>query len=291
MDADAETLMEPRSDQAESLRRMMARRQGSARIVAVVSGKGGVGRTNLAVALGVAAAQRGQRSVVVDCDLEMACIDSLLQLEAQYNLLHVLAGERSIREVAVDGPGGLRIVTGPLGAEPSPELRGGDLERLHEALADLAGESDLVLLDMPAGASPYVVEVAARADDILLVAVPEPTSVAAAYALIKVLGGQPTAPQVHLVVNMASGRREAARVREGMLEVTGRYLGTRFSYVGHVRKDPLIGLAVKRRASFLLEFPYGRSSADLLRVHGALAGERLQEGDGLLRRVASFLGM
>src|SRR5215470_8871484 len=157
------------------------------RVVAVASGKGGVGKTNLTANLAVALAACGQRVCILDADLGLANLDVLLGLTPTTNLLHVLSGERRLAEVMLDGPAGVRVIPAASGTEELTALAPAERLRLLDEVDSLDGSLDVLLVDTAAGISANVLHFAAAAADVLVVITPEPTALTDAYALVKVL--------------------------------------------------------------------------------------------------------
>jgi MinD-like ATPase involved in chromosome partitioning or flagellar assembly len=186
-------------DQATGLRALAARRRAfdpgrrlgeTTRVVAVTSGKGGVGKTSVAVNLGVALARRGKRVIVLDCDLGTANVDVMLGLHPRYSLQHVLSRQRRLDEVAVTGPSGLRIIPGGSGLPELANLTDERREELLAIFAQLDGHADILLLDTGAGISANVLRFVVAAGEAIVVTTPEPPAVTDAYALIKVASQQ-----------------------------------------------------------------------------------------------------
>ena len=156
-------------------------------VIAVASGKGGVGKTNVVANLAIALQRRGKRVVVIDADLGLANLDTLLGLNPHATLRHVLRGECSIKEVLVEGPAGIRIVPAASGYEDLTQLSDGQRLTLLDQVDSLDGDFDVLLIDTGAGISANVLFFATAAQETLVVVTPEPTSLTDAYALIKVL--------------------------------------------------------------------------------------------------------
>lgn len=283
------------TDQADSLRRMVAGRSeagsatGRARTIALISGRGGVGKTNLAAGLAVLAGRAGRRVVLVDCAFGLANVDLLFEVDPPHNLTHVFSGEKEVRDCLVHVADGVRILAGVNGVARLANMESAERAGLLERLREIQTEADLVLLDAGCGVGDNVMEVAAMADAVLLVTVPEPTATWAAYASVKVLARRGEAPHVGLVVNRAAHRGEAERVAEKLGRVVREHLGVELHFWGYVLEDPHVPVAVKRQRPFVLEFPRCPATACLERV-----AERLGDGagpappGGVLSRLSSW---
>lgn len=273
-----------------------------ARIITVSSGKGGVGKTNTCVNLAIALTRLGKRITLLDADLGMANADVLCGLTPmrrldQYVGVSDSAGPgavqtRSLREIAVEAPGGFRLIPGSVGVARMADLAPREQARLLAGLADLERDADILIVDTGAGLGPEVISFINVADLALIIATPEPTSIADAYALIKcsVLAHR-QGPRAHglrpgtaapggalklgLVVNQAAGQQEAAAVYARIGGVCERFLGHRLPLVGWVVQDVRVGAAVRKRRPLLLESGKCPASKDL--QHLAAAAARLLE--------------
>ena len=259
-------------DQAQRLRELARAPRRRARVVAVTSGKGGVGKTNLAVNLAVAAAVAGRRVTLLDVDLGLANVDILMNLSPRYTLAHVLAGGRSLAEIVTAGPGGVRVVPGASGVPRLADLDQSGREDLLRELGELEEGADLLILDTGAGISRNVVAFAAAADEVLVVTTPEPTSVLDAFSTIKVLSREEALGRVRLVVNQCATRTEAEAVSRRVSGACRQFLGLPVDRMGYVISDYHVGEAVRRRQPLVLAFPDAPSSRCIRTLAGLLAG-------------------
>ena len=251
-------------------------------VVAIAAGKGGVGKTNLAVNLCIALARRGSRAALLDADLGMANADVICGLTPTRRLDDVLRADAagrpagSVLSCIVDAPGGFLLVPGAVGAARVADLDAGARARLVEQLADLESRSDVVVIDTGAGIGRDVLAFAGASDWLVLVATPEPTSMTDAYGLVKCLFersrrvGRP-APQVGLVVSQARGRGDIDHVSSRLAGCCERFLGYRPVLLGSVRADPRVGRAVRERVPHMLSRPRTPASRDIAGVGAALA--------------------
>ncbi len=286
------------TDQATELRRMVAGARAAAgeaprraaRVVAVTSGKGGVGKTNVAVNLAARLARMTRRVIVLDADLGLANADVLCNLGSTGNLAHVVTGRRSLEDVMVDAPGGFSLIPGASGLAQMAALSEFERARLLQMLHRIETEHDLVIIDTGAGISPNVLSFVLAADEILVVTTPEPTSITDAYAMIKAISRRSEAAKVSLLVNLARDRDEARRVFDRMNLVCRRFLGLSLASAGYVVADPHVGLAVRRRRLFALEYadcPAGLCMTQLAHKLDRHAAEPRESG--FFQRVASWL--
>ena len=262
-----------------------------ARLLAVASGKGGVGKTNLAVNLAIALAGTGQRVLLVDADAGLANVDLLLGQRPRGHLGHVLAGLVPVEAVVHDGPANIRWVPGaPLpslsasvpstGRHAVAESPVRAAAAVLDGLAALESQHDFLILDLPAGLGADVRWFARQADELLLVTTPEPPALMDAYALLKSVAladagdggpaGQPFAGQVGLIVNMVGHRREAGRVHGRLRATARRFLGLDVRLLGHVFCDGHVGRAVQMQQPVVLAYPHSQAAWCVKRIAGTL---------------------
>ena len=219
------------------------------RTLVVTSGRGGVGKSNLAANLGVALAQRGARVVLVDGDLAQANLDVLLGLHPRWDLSHVLAGEKSVDEVCMNGPAGVTLVPAASGQPELAELDDYRRELLLRSLSVVDDAADLMIVDTPSGMSRQTLELCRAAHDLLVVATPEMTSFSDAYGLVKTLqreGALARAPR--LVVNMATNTEEAEEATQRMQLFARHFLRLEVEALGTIPYDAAVPRAVARRS-------------------------------------------
>ena len=239
------------------------------RTIAVASGKGGVGKTNVVANLALALRRGGQRVAVLDADLGLANLDTLLGLHPRATLRHVLHGECGIRDVLVEGPGGVQIVPAASGFEALTQLTHAQQLLLLDEVDSLDGTFDVLLLDTGAGISPNVLFFATAAQETLVVVTPDPTSLTDAYALVKVLATRYAEQEFGIVVNMARDEHEARRTFTHLAKVAARFLHVGLRFAGWVPHDPEVAEAVRRQQAVLELAP----SAPASRAFGALAAQ------------------
>lgn len=241
--------------------------------MAVASGKGGVGKTNVVANLGTLLAGRGLAVTILDADFGLANLDILLNLNPRRNLGHLLRGEAGPEEVLVEASPGLRVIPGATGMETLADLGDADRESLLSSLAPLTAGADLLLIDTAAGIGRNVVALCTAASEVILVTNPEPTSLTDAYGLTKVLLGRRPEGVIRLLVNSVSGAEEGQAVHRTLDEVVRRFLGAGIGYLGHLPKDDYVGRATRRQTPFVTAYPRCRASLGLAAVADALLGE------------------
>ena len=259
-------------DQATQLRTLVMQRH-RAHVIAVTSGKGGVGKSNVAVNLAIQFASAGKEVVLLDADLGLANADVLCNVELPFNLAHVIARKKELRDVMVKAPGGFRLIGGASGLARMADLSDADRQRLVDALAGIELEADIMVIDTGAGISPNVLSFTRAADHVLVVTTPEPTAITDAYAVIKVISKDEGDRQVSLLVNQVRSPVEARIVHERIAKVARQFLNVSVLDAGYISLDEAVVAAVRRRVPFVLSAP--RSPASVCLAHLAV---RLEHG-------------
>ncbi len=236
------------------------------RVIAITSGKGGVGKTNITVNFAYLLAKRGRKTLLLDADTGLANIDVILGIAPHYNLSHLLHGERSLSEVIVEGPGGIKILPSASGIEDMAELSKGHKLTLLEELDGLDEDIDFMLIDTAAGISGNVMYFNMAAKEVIVVASTEPTSLTDAYALIKMLYQGYRTRRFMLLVNMVSDSIEAKGVYVRLNNATNHFLGLPIEYLGYIPLDPNIPKAVKKQKLLAESFPDSKATTSMIEI-------------------------
>ena len=216
-------------------------------VITITSGKGGVGKTNIVANLGYALGRFGKRVLIFDADLGLGNLDVLLGITPEYNLSHVIRGEKNLPELVVSGPGRLKILPAASGIDELTELSTEARHLVFRQLSDFIKDYDIMLIDTAAGISSNVLYFNINADEILVVATPEPTSITDAYALMKVLSVKYDSRQFKLVVNSAANEAEADDVYRQISLVADRFLNVEIEYYGGIMLDDKLRKGVRRQ--------------------------------------------
>lgn len=273
-----------RIDQATRLRELTRRRCAATLTLAITSGKGGVGKSNVAVNLSICLAARGQRVTLVDADMGLANADLLMNLQPRYTLSHVVSGICGIEAIATSGPGGIRFIPGASGLGDLANLSDFDRRNLIAQVQKLENSADIVVLDCGAGISKNVISFALAADQVIVVTTPEPTAVTDAYATIKSLLRERCPGRVSLFVNRANSRAEASATYRRLAGVARRFLNYSVADHGYMLHDTAVELAVQERCPFVIRYPSSNASACM----AVLAEEVARSGVGAVRRGGFF---
>jgi flagellar biosynthesis protein FlhG len=229
-------------------------------VIAVSGGKGGVGKSNVSVNLGIALAQKGRRVVLLDADLGLANIDVLLGITANRNLQDVLAGDCDLKDVLVNGPGGIKIVPASSGTQRMTQLSPMEHAGLINAFSELGDQIDVLIVDTAAGISESVVSFLRASQELLLVVCDEPTSITDAYALIKLMNRDYGTNRFRILANQVRNEQEGRHLFEKLTRVTERFLDVALQYVGIVPYDEAVKKAVQRQRAVLDAYPRAKAS-------------------------------
>lgn len=282
------------TDQAKTLREMAARRAGGAnaaqaatgtaaaqqpattkhmRTLAITSGKGGVGKSNVAVNVALEWAALGRRVSLLDADLALANADVLLGLNPQYHLGHVLQGQRTLQEVIVEVAYGVRLIPGGSGVEELANLAGQQHARLIGELQELEAAADCMIIDTAAGIAENVTGVLHAADEVIIVTTPDPTAVVDAYAVIKVLHQHNPAKPLWIIVNDVVGIGDADRIFAQLQTAVTRFLGRKLTLLGTIPRDAQLAEAVREQVPVVLYAPDAPASRSLRLIAKQLENE------------------
>lgn len=250
-------------DQASGLRQLALENKKthghSMRIIAVTSGKGGVGKTSFTVNLAIALRKLGFRVLIMDGDLGMANVDVAFGLTPKYTLQQLIARERKMEEIILWGPEGIGIIPGGSGIQDLSNLEKSDLENIVVNMGRLEKLTDILLIDTGAGISPTVINFLQASDDIILVTTPEPTSLTDAYSLLKVVYSERRDGPVNVVVNRVRTEKDGNATFARLNMVVSKFLNGSVNLLGWVFDDPNVFQAVMRQEPIGLSYPETRA--------------------------------
>lgn len=277
------------NDQAAKLRQMMKSFNTRARVITITSGKGGVGKTVVAVNLAYCLSAAGKTVYLVDGDFGLANVDILLGLNCPYNIFHVISGRISLEAAVVELTDNLRVLPGGSG-DRFANLSEFDRGKFIEILSDLKSQADWIIIDSSAGISRNVITLSKLADLIMVVTTPEPSALTDAYAMIKTLAANDVEGRICVITNRVSSYQEARRVHSRLADVARRFLHSSIYDAGYVLDDQMVPQSVRARRPLVLEFPKSQASYCIMSIAAKLvrAAPVEQRKVGWLRRVVNL---
>jgi flagellar biosynthesis protein FlhG len=264
------------------------KRNNKARVIAITSGKGGVGKTSIVANLGYVFTKMGKKVLILDADMGLGNLDVLLGLAPKYNLSHVIMEEKTVEDILIEGPGKMRILPASSGIQELTNLTRKQKINILTQLDQLIDSVDVLFIDTAAGISSNVMDFNATAQEIVVVVSPEPTSITDAYALMKVLSLKYSEKVCKLLVNRTTRPDEGREVFRQLHLVTDRFLDIKIEYLGCIYDDNKVTRGVKSQKIVCELFPETAASKcfrDLARKISATAPVKLpKDGSNLFLR-------
>lgn len=230
------------------------------RVICITSGKGGVGKTNITVNLALALSLQNQSVMLLDADLGLANVDVILGLHPLYNLSHVISQERTLEEIIIAGPNGIRIIPASSGIKRMAELEPEENAGLVNAFSEFNDSLDIMLIDSAAGISDSVVTFCRAAHEVVVVVCDEPASITDAYALIKLLSQDYDVDRFHILANRVMTAQEGRELFAKLVKVSDRFLDVTLNFFGSIPEDPQLRKAVQAQRAVVEAFPGSRSA-------------------------------
>lgn len=263
--------------QAQTLARMPA--PAPMNVMAITSGKGGVGKTNIAVNLAVSMADQGRNVVLLDADLGLANVDITLGLKPKYDLSHVISGERSLEEIVVAGPRGISIVPASSGISSMTNLSATQQAGLIRSFGELSIPVDTLIVDTGAGIDLNVQAFSSACQTVVVVLCDEPTSITDAYALIKVLNSRCGIKRFELLANMVDSDHQGRALYGKVCRVSDRFLDVHLGYLGAIPRDNYLRKAVQQQGPVVQLYPRSPSAQAFSKLAAHLGRELAGRGD------------
>lgn len=251
-----------------------------ARVIALASGKGGVGKTAIAVNLALALARAGRKTMLVDCDLGLGDAAIMLGVNPEMTLEDVMIGRAPLDAAIQPAGDGLLLVPGTSGIVAAPDLDKQARGRIADAFRPQADALDYLIVDPPSGIQPPVLRLLAMTDRILLVLTGEPTSFMNAYAMVKLLALDHGCTTVSVIANMVDSEASGRDLFGRFHDVASRYLPSELDYLGSLPRDEHVRMAIMRKRPCLAEYPKSRASAAIGRLAQGLASIALPPCEG-----------
>lgn len=264
-------------DQAEELRLKMLRSQSQlGRSIAVVSGKGGVGKSNFSTNFTAMLSSQGKKVVLIDMDIGMGNIHILLGKTAPYNLKDYLVGEKLLESVMFDGPNGLKYISGGSGLNGVLEWSNDMFDRLIEAFEYLQKSYDYIIFDMGAGATTQTLDLLVAVDDIIVITTAEPTSITDAYSMMKYIHFKDPQKSFFLLCNRAFSKEEGEDTLARLRLAMSKFLSKEVVPLGSLPEDPTVRKAVQQQVPFSILYPQSEISKKLLTIVNRFTKEQIE---------------
>jgi len=261
------------------------------RIIAITSGKGGVGKTNIAVNMAIAYAQLGKKVILIDGDLGMANVNVLLNVVPKYNLLQVINKQKKMSEIILDTEFGIKFIAGANGFSKIANLSVEELEYFAKQFSSL-GNADIIIIDTGAGIANNVLQFVAAADEVYVVTTPEPTAITDAYGIIKIITTELMDKEINiqLLVNKVHSADEGKRISDRIINIVAQFLNYKVNYVGFIYEDPVIQSSVIRQKPFIVINPTSKPSTCIKHIVGRIEKTEMVDDVGVSRFLNKFLG-
>ncbi len=271
-------------DQAEQLRKLVKnqeRQQTAARVITVTSGKGGVGKTSIAVNLAIQMQRLGKRVIILDADFGLANIEVMLGIRPQYNLADLMFRGKSLSEIITKGPEGIGFISGGSGIQELARMTKEQVMYLTQKLVELDSMADVILVDTGAGIADNVLEFVTASSEVVLVATSEPTSITDAYALLKALNRRAGFSREHTSIKMISNRvgseAEGKSLYEKMSVVVDKFLNIQPEFLGIIPQDDMISKAVMVQKPITMAYPNAPAAKAMQLIAAKLCDSPQQE--------------
>lgn len=261
------------------------------RIIAITSGKGGVGKSNIAVNMSIAYAQMGKKVILIDGDLGMANVNVLLNVVPKYNLLQVINKQKTMQEIILDTEYDIKFIAGANGFSKIANLTSEELEYFAKQFSSLEN-ADIIIIDTGAGISKNVLQFVAASDEVYVVTTPEPTAITDAYGMIKIITTEIEDKElnIQLLVNRVHSAEEGKRISDRIISIVGQFLNFKVNYIGFVYEDPQVQNSVIRQKPFIVVNPSSKPAMCIKHIVGRIEKTEVQDNQGVSTFLKKFLG-
>jgi flagellar biosynthesis protein FlhG len=272
------------------LQQMMKNYRCPAKVLAITSGKGGVGKTNISANLAICLAASQKKVLLFEADMALGNLDLVMNVSSKYNISHMINGRKSIEEIIHIGPENLEIICGASGLEELANINPFQRQRLLEELSRLGSNTDVIVIDTAAGISRSVVGFCLAADHVLVVTTPEAAAMTNAYAMTKVLVRNDFKGRISLIVNMAKTMAEGKKTYQQIADVARRFLNVHIYDAGALRVDERLICAVRARKPVVLAYPKAEITSSLVALAAKLSNcsAAPASDEGFFKKVADW---
>ena len=279
-------------EQLDELKKIMKDTDHKNRMIAITSGKGGVGKTNIAVNMAIAYAQLGKKVILIDGDLGMANVNVLLNVVPKYNLLQVINKQKTMQEIILETEFGIKFIAGANGFSKIANLSVSELEYFANQFSSL-GNADIIIIDTGAGIANNVLQFVAAADEVYVVTTPEPTAITDAYGIIKIITTEIVDREINiqLLVNRVHSADEGKRISERIINIVAQFLNYKVNYDGFIYEDPVIQASVIRQKPFIVVNPTSKPSTCIKHIVGRIEKTDVANNEGVSSFLRKFLGV
>ncbi len=282
------------TDQAEDLKTLMKNKNSrdkavlsdlppkrKTRIIAVTSGKGGVGKTNISTNMAIAYAKMGKNVIVIDADLGLANVNVMMNIIPKFNLYHVMKKQKKMSDIIIDTEYGIKFVAGASGFSKIANMEEAERSDFIKELYTLA-EADIIIIDTSAGVSKNVLSFVAAADEVVIVTTSEPTAITDAYGIIKIIATEVENYDLNLkmVVNRVNSALEGKKIAERMIQIVAQFLNLKVEYLGFIYNDPAVEQAVLKQKPFFISAPKSKAASCLRHIVAKLEKTDYNEYSG-----------
>lgn len=283
-------------DQAEKLRNLVREKIQSenynAHVIAIGSGKGGCGKTNIILNLALILSKNGKKVLIYDADLNLANVDILLGVSPRYRFLDFIRGDVGLDDVLIDVRENLTLLPANSGSLNFPKISGDRLIQIIKEILQMEKNFDFILIDTPAGISDEVIKILGYSDDYILVVTPEPTSIMDAYAVVKLVYYQTGKSNVKLIVNNINGSVDPVDVANRLSFACEKFLGVKINYIGSIPYDPAVSRSVMLQKPFVELFPRSGASIALNKIASNLLSlDRVKKQKSFFGRLVEVCGL
>ncbi len=252
-------------DQAENLRKIMKSKNidnqieqispNKAKVIAISSGKGGVGKTNFALNFSISLRRLGYEVVVIDADIGLSNIEILAGINANSTISDIIFSDKDIFEIMINGPEGIKIISGGSGLKELTLLKDDNLPKLIQEIERLQSVTDYIVIDTGAGISNSVTDFIMISDEVIIICTPDPTSLMDSYTLIKSIIYTGFTGKINIVCNLVKDRNEGKEIFEKICNASKNFLRVQINYLGYIERNDMVNFAVRNQIPFIISHP------------------------------------